>query len=94
MEMPTTAKGLLISLSVAIGALCLIGTAITFILRLAGFDGAAIPFAVTGTILGILSVFMKPEGVTRGSIIGIALCMAACIIGLIRLVSAGGFNGV
>jgi hypothetical protein len=90
MEMPTTAKGLLIVLSVAIGALSLIGSAVTFIPRLVDFHGAMIPFGVTGVILGILSVFMKPVGVTRGSMVGIALCVAACIIGLIRLIAAVG----
>jgi hypothetical protein len=82
---PSSPKQLLTVLSEALGILSVIGTAVTFIPGLAGFDWVTIPFAVTGAILGILSIFMRPEGWTRRSVIGTTFSMAACITGLIRL---------
>jgi hypothetical protein len=79
------------ALSVAIGALCIIATLITLIPCISFLYWVPLPFAVVGAILGILSVFTRPEGGTRASIIGVILCMATCIIGMIRLVMAGGF---
>ena len=78
--------------SVVIGIVCLLGTVVTLIPCLAGLYWVVIPFAVVGAVLGILSVFTGSDGGTRTSILGTAICMATAILGIVRLVIAGGFQ--
>jgi hypothetical protein len=68
------------------GIFAIIGMAVGFIPSLSAWSWVNLPFAVLGASLGIVSLFTRKEGGSKLAVIGIALCMIASIVGLLRLV--------
>ncbi len=72
------------------GILAIIGLLIGFIPCVSTWNWVNLPFDILGACMGIVAIFTRKEGGSRLAVIGIALCMAASIIELLRLVSAEG----
>lgn len=68
------------------GILAIVGMGVGFFPWLAAWSWVNLPFAVLGASVGIASIFTGKDGGTKSAVIGIALCMVASIVGLLRLV--------
>jgi hypothetical protein len=69
------------------GILSIIGMALGFVPSLTAWSWVNLPFAVLGASVGIASIFVRKIGGSKFAVIGIALCMVASIVGLLRLVA-------
>jgi hypothetical protein len=90
MATPVLPPAMLSAVAFVWGILAVIGMVVGFIPCLSAWNWLNIPFAVIGATIGIISIFTRKEGGSRYAVIGIALCMLASIVGLLRLVTSQG----
>ena len=72
------------------GILATFGILAGFIPCLSGVSWLNLPFALIGAVVGIVSMFMRPQGGTKSAVIGTSLCMLACLAAIFRLIVGSG----
>lgn len=78
------------AITLAWGILSIIGMFVGFIPCLGSLNWLNIPFAVIGTVVGIVAIVSQRNGASRAGIIGLVLCLIASLFGMIRLTLGGG----
>jgi hypothetical protein len=79
------------TITLAWGILSIFGMFIGFIPCLGSLNWLNIPFAVIGTVVGIVAVVSQKNGASRAGVTGLVLCVIASLFGMIRLTLGGGF---
>lgn len=77
-------------ITLAWGILAVCGMFIGFIPCLGSLNWLNIPFAVIGTVVGIVAVVGQKNGASRAGVTGLVLCAIASLFGMIRLTLGGG----
>lgn len=67
------------------GLLAVCGMFIGFIPCLGSLNWINIPFAVVGTVVGIIAVVSARDGASKAGVTGLVLCVLASLFGMIRL---------
>lgn len=77
-------------LSLVWGILAILGMIVGFFPCLGAFNWLNIPFSGLGIIVSAIAWATAGSKPKRGSIVGLILCIVACIFGIMRLGAGGG----
>jgi hypothetical protein len=77
-------------LSLVWGILAIIGMLIGFIPCLGSLNWLNVPWSGVGLVIGAIAVSSSKEENKNAGIVGIVLCGAALVLGVLRLILGGG----
>lgn len=72
------------------GILAVAGMGVAFIPCLGSLNWINIPFAIVGTVIGIINVAGSRNAASRAGLTGLVLCAMASLFGMIRIALGGG----
>ncbi len=67
------------------GILAVAGMFVAFIPCLGSLNWVNIPFAIVGSVIGIVNIVRSRNGASSAGIIGLVLCVIASLFGMMRL---------